>query len=318
MPKLRRSPPPSTSSTSMGDSARSAVGAHSSLRSKATASETGGSEDAQLSPILAAIEGLRKDMNERFNVQQDSFNQFKVSLSQLRTEVTDINNKFTRFEREFDEKSKTIDFLSGCQDEQVAINADLKRKLKKLENENSPLQTAVSELTSRVAQMEQHSRDCNLELQCVPESRSENLLSIFNQLLCTVSCELPDSSMRAIHRVAKLNPNSDRPRSIVVKMVTPQARDTVLAAVVKFNKSKKRNEDKLSALHLGFGNNRQSIFVSEHLTVANKKLHAATRATAKEKGFEYVWIRNGRILIRKNNDSPPLIVKNEDHLKSLT
>lgn len=85
-------------------------------------------------------------MNDRFNAQQDSFDQFKVALSQLRTEVTDVSNKFTLFRKEFDEKSNIIDFLSGCQDEQVAINTEFRQKLKKLESVNSPLQNTRAAL----------------------------------------------------------------------------------------------------------------------------------------------------------------------------
>lgn len=125
----------------------------------------------------------------------------------------------------------------------------------------------MSALASRVAQMEQHARDCNIEVQCVPESRSKTLLTISYQLSHTVSYELPDMSICGIYRVAKLKPNSNRPRSIFVRMMTPP-RDSVLS----FNKSNNGMEYKLNALHLGFVNNKQAIFVSEHLTLANKQL----------------------------------------------
>lgn len=317
MPRVQRSPP-STPNNPMDDSNMSAVFVNSMPRKKVIASKAGESVSEQSSPILAAIEGLRGDMNDRFNAQRECFDQFRTALSQLRTDVTTINNKFTQFRNEFDEKSNTVDFLAGCQDEQVLMNAEFRQKLKKLENENTSLQSTVSELTSRVAEMEQHSRDCNIEVQCVPESKNENLLSIFNQLLRTVSCELPDMSIRGIHRVAKLKPHSERPRNIVVKMVTPQVRDSVLAAVIKFNKSKNLAEDKLNALHLGFANRKQQIYVSEHLTLSNKQLHAAARTTAKEKCYQYVWTRNGRIFMRKNNESPSILVKSVDFLKTLT
>lgn len=44
-------------------------------------------------------------------------------------------------------------------------------------------------------------------------------------------------------------------------------------------------EDKLKTLlYLGFVNNKHPLNVSEHLTVVNKKLNAAIRITAKERG----------------------------------
>lgn len=191
-------------------------------------------------------------------------------------------------------------------------------KVRSLEGENSRLLSVVSDLTRKVEQMEQLSRSCNIEVQCVPESKTENLLTTLNQLLRTVSCDLPDSSIMSIHRVPKLNSDSVRPRCVIAKLASPMIRDTVLAAVSKYNKTKKSPEDKLSTHDLGLGGTKTPVYVTEHLTPANKKLHAAARSVAKAKGYEYVWIRNGRIFIRKNNEASPLLVKSEEFLKTLT
>lgn len=66
-------------------------------------------------------------------------------------------------------------------------------------------------------------------------------------------------------------------------MASTEFRDTVLAAGMKFNKSKKRTEDKLNAVHLGFVKNKQPIYVLEYVSLANKKLHVAAKTTVKEK-----------------------------------
>lgn len=322
MPKVQRSPPstPGTSSAPQGETGavmQSTSFVNTNPRNKVACSTTTNTVCDPPTSILAAIDDLRRDMNERFNAQQGNFDQFNKTLLQLRAEVSDLNNKFITIKKDFDELSNTVVFLSGLQDEQVVINSESREKLRKLENENSSLMCTVSELNARVGQMEQLSRDCNVEVQCVPESRTENVVEVLNKLLHSVSCELPASSVLSVHRVAKLNSDSDRPRSIVAKLATPLLRDSVLAAVTKFNKSKKNKDDKLNSLHLGFAS-KQPIYVSEHLTPSNKKLHAAARKFAKEKDYLYVWIRNGRIFIRKNNESPFIVVKSEAFLKTIT
>lgn len=313
MPKVQRSPP--STPVLIDDMAENQF-VKNNPRTRQAGSSSKGTEP-EFSSVLAAIEMLRKDMNNRFYAQQSNFDDFKSTLSQLCTEVTDLSSKVAIIKKDFDEKSNAIDFLSSCQDEQTKITTNLLGKIKILERDNASLSSTVSGLFARVTEMEQQSRTCNIELQCVPEARSENLLTIVDQLLRVVSSEVPESSVISVHRVAKQRADSDRPRSIIVKLATPKLRDTVLAAAIKFNKSKKNRNDKLNAQHLGFANSNHPIFVSEHLTPANKRLHAATRLVAREKGYEFVWIRNGRIFIRKNAEAAALIVRNEDFLRTL-
>ncbi|XP_064072497.1 uncharacterized protein LOC135193538 [Vanessa tameamea] len=163
--------------------------------------------------------------------------------------------------------------------------------------------------------MEQHSRDCNLEIQCVPEHKSENLSSIVHQLASVVSFDLHDNDIVNFHRVAKRNTESKRPRSIIVKLSTPRKRDNFLAAVKVFNKN--NPQSKLNSSHLGIASGKEQIYIMEHLSPDNKRLHAAARLAIKEKKYEYVWIRSGRIFVRRNDTSPAVLIKNFDSLKQL-
>ena len=62
---------------------------------------------------------------------------------------------------------------------------------------------------------------------------------------------------------------------------------------------------------------RRPIYVMEHLSPSLKSLHAATRIKAKEKGYKYVWIKSGRIYVRKTDSSEHKCVKNIESLNSL-
>lgn len=216
---------------------------------------------------------------------------------------------------EFDEVSKSVNFLAEHHDDQIELNKKHDTLILKLESENNELSMQLSNLKNKVSQMEQHVRDCNLEIQCVPEHKNENLLTIINQLIRIVSSNIVESEIINIHRVAKLNPESKRPRSIVVKFSTPRHRDNLLAAVKLFNKN--NESDKLNSGHLGIGGDKQQIYVLEHLSPENKKLHSAARQKAKEKNYQFVWVRGGRIFLRKDIRSPPLLVKDMASLECL-
>ncbi|XP_046976446.1 uncharacterized protein LOC124542551 [Vanessa cardui] len=213
---------------------------------------------------------------------------------------------------ELEEITKTVSFLSEAHDDQVNINKENSKVISNVVAENNTLRTKLGEITAELAEIEQRSRDSNIELQCVPESKSENLFTHIKKLAGTVSYQLSDKDVLNCHRVAKYKSGSKRPRSIIIKMISPRVRDNFLAAVKLYNLKNKDN--KLNSTHLGFAVN-QPIYVMEHLSPVNKQLH--TRIVAKEKNYEFVWIHNGKIFVHKNIKSEAKIVRDKDFLQNL-
>ncbi|CAH2208395.1 jg4600 [Pararge aegeria aegeria] len=273
------------------------------------------SVDLSLDSIMSEIRSFRTEMNKKLEHQQTTLSNFNVALKKLQEEVTGVIINFTGIQEELNEAIKSLKFLSDCHDDQNTLNKELTARISKLESENSELRSKSSEIEFKISQLEQQSRDSNLEIQCVPEHRSENLLTLVNQLAKVVNFELGSSDILNFHRVAKMNAESKRPRSIIVKLSSPLKRDNFLAAVRTFNK--KHAADKFNTSHLGIAGNKQQVYVTEHLSPNNKRLHATTRIAAQEKKYRYVWVRGGRIFVRKNDESPPIQIKSVDALQLL-
>jgi hypothetical protein len=179
--------------------------------------------------------------------------------------------------------------------------------------ENDKLKTLVTDLMTRLNAVELHMRSSNIEINGVPEHRNENLVETVLQLSKVIDSPLAADDIQQVTRVAKLQKDNTRPRAVIVKLRSPRQRDIVLAAVSKFNK--KNSQDKLASGHLGIGGPKVSVFVTEHLTPGYKSLHAATRKKARELSYKYVWIRNGRIYVRKDESSQSVLIKSVDSLK---
>lgn len=207
-----------------------------------------------------------------------------IELRPMREEIKDIKNSLT--------------FLSDQYEDLMKDQKNTVTKVKSLEDDSQALHTSMKNLTSRFEEMEQRARSNNVEIQCIPESNNENLVKIVNQLSTVVGCDIPENSIVGCTRTAKYNRSSPRPRTIVVQFATQNTRDRLLAACSKFNKINHNN--KLNTTHLQIGNSSLPIYVSEHLSPANKALHAAARIKAKEVNYKYVWVRNGKIYMRKN------------------
>lgn len=165
-------------------------------------------------------------------------------------------------------------------------------------------------------ELDQLMRASNIELQCVPEHRGENLTSLMKQIGRTVGCVINDNDIYYCSRTAKMNSNSSRPRSILVKLSSPQLRDSLIASVQKYNKTHPQNKLNTSDLGIAASSSTQ-VYVVENLSPENKSLHAAARIRARELNYKFVWVRAGRIFMRKSETTKVILVRSTDVLEKL-
>jgi hypothetical protein len=61
-----------------------------------------------------------------------------------------------------------------------------------------------------------------------------------------------------------------------------------------------------------------SIYINESLTEKNKSLFGGARRAKKELGYSFIWTANGRIFLRKDKDSPAILIKSKDDISNLS
>lgn len=260
------------------------------------------------SPRSESLREVRSIIRQELTTVLDNFKtnileqiDFKIkevldNMSSINTSIGFLEEKFEDVKQEMQNKIKIIN---------------------NLEEENRILHTSVKDLESRLSILEQQSRACNVEIQCVPEFKNENILTTVKQIAATVNCNINDQDIQFCTRIMKMNKESTRPRSILAKFTTPRLRDTFLAATLSFNKKATSNKDKLNTSHLGISGEKKPVYVCEHLSPVIKALHAEARIKCKKIGYRYVWVKNGRIFVRKSDNSEYIFVKNIDVLKNL-
>lgn len=236
---------------------------------------------------------IRDELERKFNT---AIEDIQIKLATFEKSLALSNSEYTKLHEE---------------------SASQKAQIVQLQNETKELRDVNRDLTKRLQQVEQQSRVNNLELQCVPEHGNENLFITVQQLGNTIKCPVTETDIQYCSRIAKINAGSPRPRSILVKFSSRRLRDTFLAGVIKFNKNNPR--DKLNTSHLGIGGNRRSpVFVTEHLTPETKALHAAARQKARELNYRFVWVRDGKVFLRKTENSNFIVVKDTAVLNNLS
>lgn len=264
----------------------------------------------------------------RYKRKRDNFDHGEDSKSVLRSEITEIirteiraalkeilNEEFSSMREEILGFEKSIKFMNADFEDMTAQFKACKEEIKCLRSENSCLVKKVTEMEGRIAQLDQDARQNNIEIHCLPEHKQENLVKTLVQLSNVVSYPLAEGEILSCARVQKLNASSNQPRAVICKLPSKIKRDNLLGAVSLYNRSNPNN--KLNTKLLGYGDKQSPVYVSEHLTLANKSLHAATRIAAKEKKYKFVWVRNGKIFVRKEEGSATRVITSLDSLKVL-
>lgn len=231
-----------------------------------------------LEDVLKAINGIR---GEQKNIISD----FNTSYELLNNKLDDN----TKALREYTEKNAA---LMKVIEDQVAEIKCLKEK--------------VNILESKLDDSEQYSRRNCIEIQGMPVNNGdvmEAVKSVGNAL----GMDIQDSMIDACHVLGKKPDYSGHPK-IIVKFVRRIDAETVLA--------KRRNKRQLSTRHLGLPND-SPIYINESLTPARRRLLAMAREIKVKKNYKWIWVRGGRIFLRKEDGGPVSIVKCQSDLDKL-
>lgn len=170
---------------------------------------------------------------------------------------------------------------------------DMKGQQAALVKDNKELTKANQQLTLRVNELEQYSRNNNLEIKGVPPTQGECCTAILKQIGEKVGCPVSDSDIDVVHRI----PAKEGPPHIIARFCS-RAKKAEFAA--------KARKARLTAGAIGFttqNDNLKPVYINDHLTPENKRLFAQALALKREKEWEFLWTTNGRILARKCSDS---------------
>lgn len=234
----------------------------------------------------------------------------KQTLSQLVTDVAQLKVQCSNIQQTNNEIEKSI--MSLNQDYEDILLRVL--QLEKVREENKD---CICKLEKQVQELQQKYRPSAIEIRNVPAMPNENLnnlLQIAAQLGQKLQTEISSSNIRDIYR---LPGKPGVTRSIFIEFSSVYLKNNFLTAVRNYNKER-RIEDKLNTEIIGIAGERKPIYVDEHLSPTSKRLFYLAREFAKRNHFNFCWISNGKILLRRNsNTKESHIIKTEQCLLDL-
>ena len=224
----------------------------------------------------------------------------------LDNKLKEIHLSMSKLTESIEEVKKSASFMSSQYDLVLQENRSLKAEVRKTTNE-------LNHLKEEFNNLEQYSRDC-LEICGVPVQRDEAIDALVVNIGRRMGVELKGDDISTSHRLPIMNHGRDprlRTPSIIVKFVCRDVRD-------KFFKAKKQLFA-VTSRDLGFSRRvaEQKIFIAESLTQRNKKLFVDCLNAKHDLNFKYIWTSSGKILLRKNDDSPARLISCDRDLVKL-
>lgn len=190
-------------------------------------------------------------------------------------------------------------FVKDFDDRVMGIETRL-TAVEEASNKINLLQTSLYKLEADFQDHEQWTRMNNVEIKGIPQKNDENLFNILQRLATKANLEFDINQINFITRVPSYDKNATK--SIIVSFHNRYKKEDFVAA------TRKLKLNKLS--DFGF-DGKGNIYINDHLTPHNKKLLTKARSIAREKNFQYIWVRNCKIMARKNNDSKIIAIRSQ-------
>lgn len=231
-------------------------------------------------------------------------------MKELR-EIKETQKKNTfDFNQSYDLIYKKVDDANKAVEEQNRKLDEYLKKMEEAELENKQLRKQVEELEVRAEELEQYTRKNCIEIQGVPVVRNEVVLEVVKKVASGIGFTLDDTMVDNCHRLGKKAAGSDPP-GIIVKFVRHMDKE-------EFLRKKKTDGRDMTVRCLGF-NADLPIYVNESLSPARRRLLKLARDAKKSKNYKYVWVRGGKILMKKDdtNASSTVVIKKKEDLDEL-
>lgn len=252
-----------------------------------------------------------QNTNQAYENHQGNASSQTAIMSKLLAEVAAIKNKMEEVQKANERIEAGMSFINRDFE-------DFKAEIELLKKERREQKLYIENLETKIQDLQFKSRSSSVEIRNIPHKDSETpetLAKIVCSIGDTVGNKILQANLRDIYR---LPGKSNTPRPVVAEFSTVDTKVKLLSAVRAYNKNKKLPDDRLNTAKLGFKDSPPKIVnVSERLPAYTKKLLYQASEFKKRNSFEFCWVSNGNIFLRKKQGDVHHLITSEFSLRML-
>lgn len=175
---------------------------------------------------------------------------------------------------------------------------EVKSQVDKLENERLEQRNYINKLEKQLKDIQDSRRSAVLEVGNIGPTEKEDanfLLNTFMRACTPLKIQVEQSDIRDIYRLqSKQGPT----KQIIVELHSVTKKNSILSALREFNKGKS-NTEKLNSGHLGLLGERFPVYITDRPSASARQLFYEARKFAKSNGYQFCWLSNDKIFLRK-------------------
>lgn len=242
------------------------------------------STDLELNdPRLTEVQSHNKPVTSDIKV---AISKMSIELEKLKQSQQVVVDSLSSFGTQLTSISKMSQILE-----------DHGKRVESLEDKNDRLQHHVDVIDRKMDELDQKSRGHNVQIDGIPQTNNENLRDIMMKLATTLKVPLTSDDITHVTRVHSTNAIKCKPIICCINKYN------LPSELIKASRKLKPNTNSIGML-----NDKVDIFINEHLTVARKQLMYKAKQFKKANNYEFLWIKNGNIFLKKAKDTKAINV----------
>jgi hypothetical protein len=228
-----------------------------------------------------------------------------------------LNSTILELKAKVEDGMEHVIFVNAKYDELLERVDKMEKEKELIEDENKVLKNCIQQLDQSMTQLgqtyndlEQYSRRECVEISGIPSPvwKEENLNDIATKIGELTGVKIREDDISVCHRLPQRRRQNDRNKQqrIIVKFVRRDMKD-------KFYKSRGQLREKTTK-DLGY-ESANRIYLAKSLTEQNKDLFRCCLKFKKDNQYKFIWTSNGKIFLRKDNESGAIHIKSKQDLE---
>ncbi|KAK5643339.1 hypothetical protein RI129_007184 [Pyrocoelia pectoralis] len=198
------------------------------------------------------------------------------------------------FKTEFNDLKKAVEFISDEYDNFKQELHENKQEVQELKNELKNQKTENSNLKNEIISLQNYSRRDNIVIQGINVTPNEAVSAIFNEMSAAIGSTLKFENLSTAHRIPSRANGAIKP--IVFKTASLQEPQYPGISTKRINKNLPEGR----------------VQVHQQLAPGFAALLARTKRLARDKGYRFIWVREDKILVKRDESSMNIIVIRSD------
>lgn len=247
--------------------------------------------DLNAEPVLSDITS-----REEISLFWKELRAARIEMSSLRTSVMDLTAIITKSNERMDALEARMDKL----EEKINVKY-----------QSNDLEEQIDQLKQELQEREQDLLSNDLEIAGIPEAPGEGITHIVLTVATKLGVQLEERDIVDARRVGASRTLVEgglapRPRPIAVRLTRRSSRDALLKSA--------RVRRGVTTADMGIAGPPCKFYVNERLTKLNRQLFQRVREIAGHVKWRFVWTRDGKILVKKENGSTRHRIRSEADL----